>query len=268
MTDLEGVRDVWERAARTDPLYAICSDPAKRYGGWSEEEFFEGGRVEMGVVLDRLSTLQLPLDRSGPALDFGCGLGRVTRSLARHFRRVVGVDIASSMIAGAMRLNSGVANCEFRLNDRPDLSGFPTDHFAFVYSNIVLQHVEPRFAKRYVAEFIRVLRPGALAVFQLPNSLRLPIWDRVRRAVRLRTRIRELINPDRLKDDRVEWEMHAVPEHEVRDVVTRSGARVVDVALTNATDPAFAGRLVYLSEVPREGWVSVQYCVVKNLGTA
>ena len=47
---------------------------------------------------------------------------------------------------------------------------FDSDSFAFVYSSIVLQHLEPRYQKRYLSEFIRVLAPGGLLVFQLPSE--------------------------------------------------------------------------------------------------
>jgi hypothetical protein len=39
---------------------------------------------------------------------------------------------------------------------------------------------------------------------------------------------------------------------------------VRDVAITNATDPAFNGALRYLANAPARGWVSKQYCVVKK----
>ena len=42
-------------------------------------------------------------------------------------------------------------------------------------SFIVLQHMEPRYAKAYVAEFLRVLRPGGVALFQLPSKSIAPL---------------------------------------------------------------------------------------------
>jgi hypothetical protein len=38
---------------------------------------------------------------------------------------------------------------------------------------------------------------------------------------------------------------------------------VVDVRLTNTAAKDFNGRLVYLGEPPRSGYVGKQYCVVK-----
>ena len=58
--------------------------------------------------------------------------------------------------------------------------------------------------------------------------------------------------------------MHGTPERVVRRWVEGVGETVRDVAITNATDPAFNGALRYLSDAPARGWVSKQYCVVKS----
>src|SRR5262249_5547329 len=43
--------------------------------------------------------------------------------------------------------------------------------FDLVYSNVVLQHMEPEYSARYIHEFTRILAPGGVAVFQLPSHL-------------------------------------------------------------------------------------------------
>ena len=50
------------------------------------------------------------------AQGFGCGVGRLTRALADHFERVVGIDVAPSMIAQARAMNREYARCNFRVN--------------------------------------------------------------------------------------------------------------------------------------------------------
>lgn len=42
-------------------------------------------------------------------------------------------------------------------------------------SIIVLQHMEPRYARAYIAEFLRVLRPGGVACFQVPATMSTPL---------------------------------------------------------------------------------------------
>ncbi len=61
---------------------------------------------------------------------------------------------------------------QFLLNDSSDLSLLRPGGFDLIYSSIVLQHIPEKYARAYIAEFIRVLRPGGIAVFQLPSKLR------------------------------------------------------------------------------------------------
>ena len=103
------------------------------------------------------------------ALDFGCGIGRLTQAMAAHFRRCDGVDIARSMIDAANRYNRYADTCRYHLNTSGDLALFADGTFTFVFTVLVLQHMEPARAKRYVREFMRVLAPGGLLVFQLPS---------------------------------------------------------------------------------------------------
>lgn len=156
----------WEDAARKDPLWAILSDPAKRTRGWNLDEFFETGRREIARVFRDLEALRYSPQR-GDALDFGCGVGRLTQALAPSFQRITGVDISPTMIRLAGRLNRFPDRVRYLVNARPDLVVLPAMSFDFIYSDIALQHIPPDQSRAYIAEFLRVLRPGGLAVFQL-----------------------------------------------------------------------------------------------------
>lgn len=117
-------------------------------------------------MLAQVSSLGIELGGQR-ALDFGCGVGRLTQALAQHVDEVDGVDISPSMVAHAQQLNRWPHKCRYHVNCRSDLQVFPDDHFDFIYSSITLQHIEPSFAKLYIREFIRVLRPKGVAVFQV-----------------------------------------------------------------------------------------------------
>jgi ubiquinone/menaquinone biosynthesis C-methylase UbiE len=76
------------------------------------------------------------------------------------------------MIRRAGELNADIGNCEFRVNREADLNCFDDSTFDMVYSFIVLQHVPGRWRiERYIEEFVRVLRPRGLLVFQLPSAI-------------------------------------------------------------------------------------------------
>jgi SAM-dependent methyltransferase len=158
-------------------LGAIWGYPYKR--DQSVSSFLASGEREIARTLRRGRRRRLPRRRDA-ALDFGCGVGRLTQAMARRFGRSVGVDVSAAMIEAAERLDRE-RRCEFVLNEAPSLERFDDASFDFVYSNIVLQHMPPELGVVYVCEFARVLRPGGLLVFQVPDE-RLPLPPLPRRA--------------------------------------------------------------------------------------
>jgi len=223
---LEIVKRTFERFGHDDPLYAVLSHPGRRHNKWDLVEFFETGRREIGELLRYLERLRVPLGH-GRALDFGAGVGRLSQALAEHFERVVGVDIAESMAAKARELNRQGDRVDYRVNTTDDLAQLETGSFDLVYSNITLQHMPPEHSARYIREFFRVLKPGAIAVFQVPSGS--PYrpgslgawWYAVRRGP-----LRRFWKKVRGKPP---VEMHYIPRAEVELLVSESGGRLVDV---------------------------------------
>lgn len=260
MKSLQKLQRTWEGLAQADPLWAICTDPAKQNRRWSREEFFATGKNEVGVVLRCVAELGVSVDGKAPALDFGCGVGRLTSALAEHFAECWGVDISPTMITLAKEFNHDVPQCRFLLNERDKLESLNDNYFGFIYTSIVLQHMAERYIRKYIAELARVLRPGGVLVFQLPDSLRGSALTRIRAKVALRARLNAVL----MKQGPLGMEMHSIREPAVRKLVQESGARVVDVRLTNSAEPSFGGNLQYLKEEPQSGFVSKQYCVIKE----
>jgi SAM-dependent methyltransferase len=167
--ELDDVRRNWEKFGEQDPLWAVLTLPSKRNAGWSLEEFFETGRSHVDVLLDELSRLGIQFV-PGHCLDFGCGVGRITQALCSHFQICEGVDIAESMVDFARQHNRYGERCRYHLNLADDLKLFPDSSFDFIHTTAVLQHIEPRFSEKYISEFIRLLRPMGVAVFDVPGS--------------------------------------------------------------------------------------------------
>jgi len=166
--DLNELQKNWHELGKIDPLWAILTSPDRKGGKWDVEEFFATGRDEVAATMHSAQSLGLP-HRRETALDFGCGVGRVTQALCAWFERCCGVDIAPSMIELARQYNTHGGRCSYLLNAYDDLRDVSGDSFDLVYSNIVLQHMEPRYSTTYIREFVRVMRPGGLVVFQIPD---------------------------------------------------------------------------------------------------
>ena len=158
----------WDGFAATDPLWAVLAFPDKSDGRWTVSEFMKTGEREIALLFHRFAELQLP-EPAGRGLDFGCGVGRLTQALARRMSHVVGADISPLMIDVARKLNRYPDRARYICTAETGLDTLPPRSFQCIYSNIVLQHVAPDIAARYLHEFFRLLAPDGLLIFQLPS---------------------------------------------------------------------------------------------------
>ena len=163
--NIDKIHKNWTALGADDPMWVVLSDPAKKGNRWEINEFFESGRQEINGVIGTIQKMDLKL-HLGKALDFGCGVGRLSQALGNHFTAVDGVDVSASMIEKAKSLNQHPEKVHFHLNVKSDLNDFASNTYDFIYSAICLQHIPPDFQKKYIAEFVRLLKPGGIACFQ------------------------------------------------------------------------------------------------------
>jgi SAM-dependent methyltransferase len=150
---------IWEELAQRDAQYHI--DPTLGPGA-SPEEFREGGR---GIV-DWAMAWAGELPANGRALEIGCGTGRNTIHLARHFRQVDGVDVSPTMVH--LALAQGMpSNVRLHSLSGRDLQPLDDGTFDLVFSHLVFQHIEEAAdIAAYLREIARVLRIDGVAVLQ------------------------------------------------------------------------------------------------------
>jgi SAM-dependent methyltransferase len=259
MMNLEKLKSNWESLAERDALFAILTDHRRAGGKWNVAEFMATGDAEIETVMDHLACIGCIPNYAGKALDFGCGVGRVTQALASRFASCVGVDISRQMIDKAKSLNR-YAHCRYVANSEEQLP-FADASFSLIYCNIVLQHVPRRFATAYLREFVRVLAPGGILIFGVQDSFAAPdvssLLLRVRHVLRIRSRIKATLGVGT-----GDMQMHCLPERVVRRAL--GSARIVDIQFTNTAAKDFNGKLVYLRQAPKSGYVGKQYCVARQ----
>jgi SAM-dependent methyltransferase len=189
-----GVAQRWTRLGHTDPLWAALTS-AGRGRRWDAAEFLRTGRREVDALMALLAR-RGATPKTGTALDFGCGPGRLSAGLAAvGFSRVVGVDVSTTMLAKARELVDD-DRCEFVHDDGTELATVADDSVDLVYSCRVLQHMPPALALGYVRHFLRVAAPGGVVAFQLPvapvglvggamRALPAPVLDRLRAGMQM-----------------------------------------------------------------------------------
>jgi ubiquinone/menaquinone biosynthesis C-methylase UbiE len=101
-------------------------------------------------------------------LDFGCGIGRLARAIAKDVRSVVGIDVSPGMIAEAQRRCSDLANVSFQVGSGRNLEPLATGSFDLVLAVDVFPYLVAAghdVLQDHLREIARVLRsPGRLLV--------------------------------------------------------------------------------------------------------
>jgi len=164
---------LWDRYAGENPLWAILADPAKKDRKWNVERFLQTGIHEISSLLYELRSRQV-VPKSELALDFGCGVGRLTQALAAHFKQVVGLDLSPAMIDYARSLNQFPERVTYLTSRGPDFSPIQGSRFDFIVTRLTLQHIVPDLSVQYVSALCRLLGAGGILVFQLPSHERQP----------------------------------------------------------------------------------------------
>jgi SAM-dependent methyltransferase len=223
----------WDELGRRDPHWAILSAPG-RQGRWDDEAFFSTGRAEIDAALADVGDL---LGARAAALDFGCGIGRLSQALALHFASVTGVDVARSMVEGAQARNAFPDRVTYLVNTAATLP-FDDATFDFAYSNLVLQHVPPKAAERYISELVRVLRPGGVLVFQELSHRAPTVRNAVLRV--LPSGVRRLLRKAR-RGWAATMTMDGVSRAKVTALIQAAGGQVVDVRDDGAGEPVWKG---------------------------
>lgn len=160
------MRRDWDRRACRNALHYVNTQQTD----WDEAEFFATGQqnVQDQILSDMESICGDCDPGSMRVLEIGCGVGRMTRSLASTFGEVHGVDVSGEMVQRARCYLRSTSNVHVHCNSGHDLRVLKDLEFDFACSFIVFQHIPSKqVIDNYVAEVGRRLAPGALFKFQV-----------------------------------------------------------------------------------------------------
>jgi 2-polyprenyl-3-methyl-5-hydroxy-6-metoxy-1,4-benzoquinol methylase len=182
----------WEYYGKHHPYYGVLSYSEFRAGALDEhakQKFFASGVEVVDGFISLAEKAFGPL-RYGTALDYGCGVGRLTRRLAERFQKVIGVDISSEMLEEARRNLAGCQNVT--LEQAGSESTTPLD---FVLSKIVFQHIPATEGFRILERLATRLSAAGVGILDLPVRYTGGRLRRALSAVRSLLPIREPVMP-------------------------------------------------------------------------
>jgi SAM-dependent methyltransferase len=142
------------------------AEPPLRVEGAARERFFERGRRQTARLAAELEEFTGSELKSRRALDFGCGVGRLTLPLAERCEYVYGTDISRAKLAEADRnaKDAGVTNVEWL---EPHLISALGGRYDMIHSILVFQHIPSREGERIFSELLRGLAPGGIGAVQV-----------------------------------------------------------------------------------------------------
>lgn len=228
---LAQVQAAWEHLGATEPHWSVLTAEQFKQSriAENEEAFYLTGKPNVETLWHTLARNGVDPTGYKTCLEYGCGLGRVTRWLAERFTTVYGYDISRAHLEGAAHYlaRRSIGNVEWRHVSGPDdLDVLP--RVDVVYSVIVLQHNPPPVMAMIVEALLAALNPGGVAYFQVPTY---------QRGYRFVCSEYLAASPARRG-----MEMHVLPQHVVFDLANRADAQVLEVFEDTWTGIADGGR--------------------------
>jgi len=154
----------WQKLGDNDPFFGVLSaeeNKSESFDDAARSKFYDSGKAHIQTVL-QIAKDQFGFVPQGRALDFGCGVGRLTLPLAAKFNETVGVDISDGMLKTARETADmqNVDNVVFQNSENS--TGLPEAHFDFIHTYIVLQHMLKEEGEQVISQLIRCLKPGGV----------------------------------------------------------------------------------------------------------
>ena len=132
------------------------------------DTFWQGGKAEAEQCETTLRRHNMVPGAFRTCVEFGCGVGRVTRALAGRFPRVIATDISTSHLETARRVldEAGLSAVNtVLLSSNAAFEALP--RFEALVSVQALQYLAPPVARHFLERLLERLKPEGIAYLQL-----------------------------------------------------------------------------------------------------
>jgi len=157
----------WQKWGQRDPLFAVASWKGREKDGvdpWTPTDFYALGASDWEDFAPHWRQYGWDTDS---CLEIGCGTGRITSPLARHFRRTYALDVSREMVEYA-KTHIEDPSIEFLVSDGVKIP-LRDGSVSAVFSTHVFQHFDRTdHASAYFREIARVLKPRGTLMIHLP----------------------------------------------------------------------------------------------------
>lgn len=231
----------WKRFGEVDPYFGVVTHSqyhSQTLTDHVRNEFFRSGERHVRILMKTLREIN-PGFSPTRAIDFGCGVGRLTLPLAREAASVLGVDVSPGMLSEAQKnaTERGVSNVKFARQ----VSG----RFDLVHSFIVLQHIPPRRGLPIVRDLVSRVERGGMIVLQVTYyaSVWRKLRTRVERVDPIIKRAHNLVIGRALNYPAITMYCYSVPS--ILDSFRNAGIEDIRIILDSAAGPSYSSMTLY-----------------------
>ncbi len=133
----------------------------------SNQENVKFSNIYRDYISKKVILKTLSINKDSKVIDFGCGVGRVSKEIAPIVNKIVGLDVSDKMIDVAKQINSA-SNIEYYTVDKKltEILGENND-FDLMFSYWVFQHISDLKIKELMNEFNSIIkRNGSIYIFE------------------------------------------------------------------------------------------------------
>lgn len=144
----------WQQIGSDDPFWGVLTAPEFRKDALTPEgieTFYNSGHGHVEWLRDQVQTLFREPLTARHALDFGCGVGRLTHAMAGVADQVTGLDVSPGMLTKARERKGDNVRFEAQLT---------SERFDWLHSFIVFQHIPPARGMKILNDLLSRLLPG------------------------------------------------------------------------------------------------------------
>ena len=213
---LAGIAEKWQQYGKSEPYWSVIVSEDYKTTNITEniDRFYATGVDDVDLALRAVS--RAGIDPSGfrAAIDFGCGVGRLTLALANRIGTVTGVDISPGHVALARKRAQahGANNVSFEIiSSVADILAI--DKADFIMSLIVIQHNPPPVMAEIFRMLLDRLNVNGVAYIQIPTFIENYSFD-----------VGKYLEGE--KDD---MEMNCLPQHHIFQLINDAGCVPLEI---------------------------------------
>jgi 2-polyprenyl-3-methyl-5-hydroxy-6-metoxy-1,4-benzoquinol methylase len=212
--DFSDLSDCWNSYGKSKPYWSVITQPEYLNPNTENiESFYESGSWEANYVKAMCEKyLSTPL-KGKTIIDFGCGLGRITKPLLELGLKVVGMDISKAHLDLANEQVKGDVKWVHITDFSKSIQSLVGNKVDLIVTFIVLQHNRPTLMKTYVKSLLDALNTDGIAILHIPYEI-----------------------PGYISDGftgHEQMEMHCVPVKEIEKITRSGGCKMLEIDYSN-----------------------------------